>query len=144
MNDEKNIMNKKTGSRYDDIINMPHHVSSKHKQMSAYDRAAQFSPFAALTGHSAAVAETARLTERRIELDENAREELDRKLQMIMKDPQTAGDVQITYFIPDKLKSGGKYVTAKGRLIGISSIRRQIIMAEDTVIPIDDITDIEF
>ena len=135
-------MDKKYSSRYEDIIDMPHHVSVKHKPMPISDRAAQFSPFAALTGHSAAITETARQTQRRRELDENAREELDRKLQIIMEHSGDIADVKITYFRPDIRKSGGEYVTASGKVRRLDTHRRLFIMADGREIPVDDILDI--
>lgn len=134
-------MDEKYSGRYDDIIDMPHHVSRKHKAMPVSDRAAQFSPFAALTGHSAAIAETARQTQRRVELDENAREELDRKLQTIMNRPGDIAEVKITYFRPDSRKSGGEYVDISGNVSRLDTRRRRIIMADGREIPVDDIVD---
>lgn len=86
---------------YDDIINMPHHVSKKHPQMSLHDRSAQFAPFAALVGFDDMVQETARIVSKRIEINEEVREELDRKLQEIKEKIETKPMVTITYFVPD-------------------------------------------
>lgn len=91
--------------KYDDIIHLPHHVSAKHPQMPALDRAAQFSPFAALTGYETAIAETARLVDRRIELDENRKEELDEKLQMAREQLALEPEIAVTYFVPDAKKT---------------------------------------
>ena len=104
-------MNKE--NNYDDIINLPHHVSDKHPQMTMHDRAAQFSPFAALTGHNDAIKETARLTDRRIELSEEVKEELSRKLLYIAENISDKPVVTISYFVEDKLKQGGEYVTLR-------------------------------
>ena len=102
--------------RYDDIIHLPHHVSTAHPPMPAADRAAQFSPFAALTGHEAAIRETARLTDERAELDENAKAVLDEKLRMIQEMLPAHPEITVTYFQPDAKKSGGAYVSVTGRV----------------------------
>ena len=98
--------------KYGDIIGFPHHVSTVHPQMSIYDRAAQFSPFAALTGHEAAIRETARLTEQEAELDEDKKAELNEKMQELMKyaaeHPTEHPRVSVTYFKPDDRKAGGR------------------------------------
>ena len=96
---------------YDDIINLPHPVSAKHPRMPMMDRAAQFSPFAALVGHGAAIEETARLTNRRVELTEEEKALLDDKLRLLL---ETGREGAITYFLPDGRKDGGAYVTAVG------------------------------
>ena len=95
---------------YDDIINLPHPTSTKHPRMPMSDRAAIFSPFAALTGHAAAIQETARLTDQRIELDEDTKAELDRKQKILMDYIADQPEVTITWFCPDEKKSGGAYV----------------------------------
>jgi hypothetical protein len=123
--------------KYDKIINLPHHVSQIHPQMPMADRAAQFSPFAALTGYDDAVAETARLTEQQVELDENELEILSRRMQVIMNHLPQRPQVSITYFLPDERKLGGKYVTATGRIKKIDPIERIITMTDGTKIPID-------
>lgn len=128
---------------YDDIINLPHHVSKTRKQMAISDRAAQFAPFAALTGHDAAVRETARLTERRIELDENAKAKLDEKLQYISSMLELQPRVSITYFVPDEKKSGGRYNTVNDFVRRIDTFDHIIIMADGTIIPMGEITDID-
>ena len=102
--------------RYDDIIHLPHHVSTAHPPMPAADRAAQFSPFAALAGHEAAIRETARLTDERAELDENAKAVLDEKLRMIQEMLPAHPEITVTYFQPDAKKSGGAYVSVTGRV----------------------------
>ena len=94
-------------SEYDDIIHLPHHVSRIHPQMSMEDRAAQFSPFAALTGYDAAIVETARLTAQRVELDEYERQALNKKLQFISEHLNEHPKVSITCFVPDARKEGG-------------------------------------
>lgn len=126
---------------YDDIIDLPHHQSATRPHMSLHDRAAQFSPFAALTGYEAAVSETARLTEGKIELDEDARAALDEKLQFLQ---ESAGEqqVSVTYFQPDIKKQGGAYLTVSGIIKKINSYERVIMLEDGTSISVDDILDI--
>ena len=100
--------------KYDDIIELPHPTSQNHPRMSLYDRAAQFSPFAALTGHHAAIAETGRLTDRRIELDESEIARVDAELQHLQELLPGRPTVSITYFAPDERKNGGSYQTVTG------------------------------
>lgn len=97
--------------KYDDIINLPHYTSSKRPRMAMIDRAAQFSPFAALTGYDAAVKETARLTEDRVELDEYQKSALNDRLQIVQERLSDTPVISITYFVPDERKSGGAYCT---------------------------------
>ncbi|MBQ5475559.1 MAG: hypothetical protein IIT65_12980 [Lachnospiraceae bacterium] len=131
--------------KYDDIINMPHYQSKKHPQMSIYMRAAQFSPFAALTGFEEQTEETARLTDERIELDENKRAELDEKLNELMSyDNLMDVQVSITYFEEDLLKSGGKYREVHVNIKKIDAINRCIVLDDRSKILIDDIYDIDF
>ena len=128
-------------SRYQDIIGLPHHVSTRRPHMSMLNRAAQFSPFAALTGYEASIRETARLTDARIELDECAKAALDAKLRTLQRNPQMP--VSITYFVPDARKAGGAYVTAQGSVRRIDDIRHIVQMADGPEIPIEDIIGIE-
>lgn len=128
---------------YDDIINLPHHESTKHPRMSALNRAAQFSPFAALTGHEAAISETARLTNTRLELDEDRKEELDECLQMIREHISLEPEVAITYFVPDTQKEGGSYLQVIGVIKKLDDIDHKIVMKNGTMIPINDIFEIE-
>ncbi len=130
-------------SSYDDIINLPHHVSETHSQMPAADRAAQFAPFAALTGYDAAVKETARLTDKRLELDESAKEALNERLRIIAAYLKDRPEVSVTYFQPDAKKDGGSYVTAVGTVKKIGEYERVVAMADGTVIPIDEIFSID-
>lgn len=129
--------------KYDDILNLPHHVSDTRPQMPMLDRAAQFSPFAALTGYEAAVKETARLTEARVELDENAKAELDQKLRLLMEYLQEQPQVAITYFQPDSRKEGGAYLTVTGVIKRIRELERMVELTDGTRIPISDILDLE-
>lgn len=130
-------------TNYDDIIHLPHHVSKKHPQMSISDRAAQFAPFAALTGHGAAIKETARLTDARIELDENAKTILDEKLRIIQETLDERPEITVTYFQPDEKKAGGRYVSATGIVKKIDLYRRSVLMEDGRWIPILDIFEIE-
>lgn len=129
--------------KYDDIIRLPHHESTRHPRMSALDRAAQFLPFAALTGHAAAVRETARLTDTRIELDEIRKEELDLHLQLLREQLSQKPQVNITYYVPDARKDGGAYFTVTGTIQKIDENRHQVIMENGTVIPMNDLYEIE-
>ena len=128
---------------YDDIINLPHYVSTKHPHMAPLDRAAQFSPFAALTGHEAAIKETARLTEERLEFEEDEKELLDAKLQIIREHLTEKPEVTFTYFEPDKKKSGGSYVTVSGRVKKMDLYGRRIIFEDKTEILMDDVVAVE-
>lgn len=131
----------KNAHRYDDIINLPHPTSVNHPRMSLYDRAAQFSPFAALTGHDAAIKETARLTEHKIELSEDTISRLNEKLQIVSDHLET--EVTITYFVPDERKSGGAYVSHTGTVRRIDDYEHTLVMIDKTVIPIEQISEIE-
>lgn len=124
---------------YDDIIDLPHHVSKKHPPMSPLNRAAQFSPFAALTGHGDAVRETERLTDSFVELEEDQKEQLNRKLRLIREHLDQNPECEITYFRPDEKKEGGAYVTLRGRIEKIDEYRRQILFTDGQVLPIDQI-----
>lgn len=129
--------------KYDDILNLPHHVSATRPRMSMMDRAAQFSPFAALTGYDAAIQETGRLTDRRIELSEDSRAALDRKQQLLLDRIADHPQVSVTYFVPDERKSGGSYVTATGSVKKVDPHRRIMEMEDGDEIPLDDILDME-
>lgn len=152
--------------KYDDILYLPHHVSTKHPQMSLEDRAAQFSPFAALTGHKEVLSEAGRVTDARVELDENMKAILDEKLRILLE--QIKGQVNgqekaqgkwrknqqenawadkrpeaaITYFVPDDKKSGGSYRTIQGQIGKTDEQGQWMQMTDGTVIPICDIVDI--
>lgn len=128
---------------YADIINMPHHVSKTRPRMSLYDRAAQFSPFAALTGYDAAIKETARLTDEKIVLDENFRDGLDEKLILIMSKLSEKPVVAITYFIQDERKSGGSYETTEGWIRKVDLYERVIVMGDRSRIPIGNVIAID-
>ena len=126
---------------YDDIIQLPHHVSSVHPHMSIHDRAAQFAPFAALTGHGAAIAETAWLTDEKLELDESQKMVLDQKLLNIMHNADKKC-VSIEYFVKDDRKAGGRYEHVSGYIRNVDVYGKKIVMEDRTEIPIDDIYDL--
>jgi len=125
--------------KYDDIIDLPHPTSQNHPRMSLHDRAAQFSPFAALTGHHAAIAETGRLTDRRIELDESEIARVDAELQHLQELLPDRPTVSITYFVPDERKSGGSYRTITSEVKRIDAVAGVIQMADRREIPIEDV-----
>ncbi|MBE6372242.1 MAG: YolD-like family protein [Lentisphaerae bacterium] len=123
-------------------INLPHHVSRNHPQMPLRDRAAQFAPFAALTGYEAAVGETARLTAERRELDAHEAEELNRRLTDLAARLKDRSEVTVEYFVPDERKSGGAYVTVTGRVRHISVPEKTLVMEDGAVIALEDIATI--
>ena len=128
---------------YKDIINLPHYQSKKRPHMSNYDRAAQFSPFAALTGHDEAIKETARLTDRRLKLDEATKTMLNEKFSFIMEHIYDRPEITVTYFIPDEKKSGGMYADFSGRVKKYDYLNRILYFTDNTEIKVDDITEIE-
>lgn len=127
---------------YEDIINLPHHVSPKRPQMSMQDRAAQFSPFAALTGYEDAIKETGRLTDVKIELSDEDRELLDQKQQYLQEHIGDRPEITITYFVPDEKKSGGAYISISGRMKRVDEYARQFVLTDGKKIQLDDIIDI--
>lgn len=128
---------------YEDIIDLPHCVSATRPRMSMIDRAAQFSPFAALTGYDAAIKETGRLTDERIELSEESRVDLDRKQQLLLDNLADCPEVSVTYFVPDERKSGGAYVAVTGRVKKVDMFERLLILTNGIKIPLDEILDME-
>ena len=129
---------------YDDIIHLPHHVSQNHPQMPLRDRAAQFAPFAALTGYEAAVGETARQTTERRELDTQEAAELNRRLTDLAARLKDRPEVTIEYFVPDERKAGGAYVTVTGVVRNISVSERLLVMEYGTAIPMEDVVSVVF
>ena len=127
---------------YDDIINLERPIS-KHPKLSIDSRAAQFAPFAALTGYDEQVKETARLTSKKAILDEDALEKINNKLDFINKNINDNISVNITYFIPDKKKSGGKYTNIKGIVTKIKLVEEYIVVDNKIIIPMKDIINIE-
>lgn len=129
-------------NQYDDIINLPHHVSDKHPHMSNYDRAAQFSPFAALSGYDSAITETARQTDKKIELSEDRIEAINAVLRSIGENIQSQPEVNVVYFEPDLKKEGGMYCEISGRVRKIDALEKKIVLAEGAEIPVPDILSI--
>lgn len=123
---------------YDDIIDLPHPTSQRHPRMPMANRAAQFSPFAALSGYDDAVKETARLTDDKIDLTEEKKSILDAKLQQLAPGETAA----ITYFQPDAKKQGGAYLTASGEIKRVDGAAREIVLTDGRRIPIDDILEV--
>ena len=128
---------------YEDIINLPHHVSKTRPQMSMIDRAAQFSPFAALTGYDAAIKETGRLTDEKIEMDEEALNILNMKFQLLVDRLADEPEITFTYFKPDERKAGGTYIDVTGKVKKVDDFERLIVMQNGTKMPMDDILNIE-
>lgn len=128
--------------KYDDIIDLPHHISKKYLQMKMENRAAQFAPFAALTGYGDEIKETARLTDKKIEIDEDLKNIINNKLQLIQSKIKDKPSVNITYFIPDNKKSGGKYITINKCIKRIDNIYKQIFFTDKSCVNIDDIIEI--
>lgn len=133
----------KTTNSYDDIINLPHHVSASRPQMPLRDRAAQFAPFSALSGFGAAIAETGRLTDKRIELDEYEKAVVNDQLNVILERIKDRPVVTLTFFRPDEKKAGGAYVTVTEAVKKIDEYERLVVMADGRKIPIDDIVEID-
>lgn len=127
---------------YDDIIDLPHHVSANHPQMPMEGRAAQFAPFAALTGYDAAIRETARLTDS-MTVDETLADMLDRKISLLREHVPCTAEVSITFFVPDTRKQGGKHITVSGRVKGIDDVEKALKLADGRIIPLRSITDIQ-
>ena len=128
---------------YDDIISLPHPTSKRHPRMPIRDRASIFSPFAALSGHGAAIAEIARLTEQRTELDEDTRAELDRRQAILLEHIDEQPEITVTWFQPDERKDGGAYLTATGRLKMLRELERILILTDGTEIPLKDVVALE-
>lgn len=129
--------------RYDDIIDLPHHQSATRKRMSMIERAAQFNAFRALTGYGDAVRETARLTEKRMELDEYAKAEINAKLIYMQEHMDEGKEFTVTYFVPDDRKDGGAYVVVTDIVKKIQKFERIIVMENGVEIPIEEIYSIE-
>ena len=128
--------------QYDDIINLQHHVSSNREHMSILDRAAQFSPFAAVVGYDGAIKETARLTNHRIELDEAEKTILDEKLRIVQEQLNRQQEIELVFFRPDETKSGGAYITVIGTVKKIEVYEHTVVMQNGTRIPIEEIVNI--
>lgn len=128
---------------YEDIVDLPHHVSRKHPQPTMADRAARFAPFAAITGYEEMVLEEARVTDDRIEMDESSKAALNEKLNMILEFIDEQPEVSITYFEPDKRKAGGAYVTVTGTVKRIDEYEHLVIMTDGKKINIDEIYNLQ-
>lgn len=128
--------------QYEDIMHLPHHVSDHHPQMPETDRAAQFAPFAALTGYEDAIRETARLTDQEILLDEEVKAQLDRKLEFLGRHLSEQPEITITYFYPDSKKEGGAYRKVQGKIRRIDPVRKALIMIDGTEIMMEHICDL--
>lgn len=137
------MIEKKDIHAYDDIIHLQHPTSNRHPRMALSDRAAQFSPFAALAGHDAAVREAARLTDSKMEFDEDAKARLNDKLLIISENLSADPEVTITYFQPDERKAGGAYLAFTGTVKKIDEYEHAIVMMDKTAIPIEAIIEIE-
>lgn len=133
-------MNWQAEEKYADIINLPHHVSRTHPQMSMADRAAQFSPFAALTGHDAAIVEAARLTDERPILDESVKQEISDLIQLASTDSNLV--LNIVYFVPDARKAGGAYMEITGSIKKLIPHEKRLIMDTGTRIPVEDVVEV--
>ncbi|MFR9145135.1 MAG: hypothetical protein ACLVJ4_00735 [Mediterraneibacter sp.] len=130
--------------KYGDIIHLPHHVSSVHPHMPVSDRAAQFAPFAALTGYGDVIKETARQTDEGPDLSEDEKQELNYKIQLACALPGEKPEIVLTYFVQDEKKSGGAYHTARGKIRRIDPDAGQIILEDGLRIRLDCVVDIEF
>lgn len=128
--------------RYDDILDLPHHTSASRPHMSRGDRAAQFSPFSALSGFGAAIRETGRQTDPRIGLSEDDQAVLDVNLQMIQEKLADRPEAEVTYFQPDERKSGGSYCKISGRIKKIDACDRILVMEDGTQIPLEEIIEL--
>lgn len=129
-------------NKYEDIINLSRPIS-KHPKMTLYQRSAQFAPFSALTGYEGQVKETARQTYKKIELDEEIKLKLDLKIQIIQEMLHNNPEIEITYYVPDKIKNGGKYETIKNKVKKIDNYNQAIIMQDELKIDINEIIDIK-
>lgn len=129
--------------KYDDIINLPHHVSATRPPMSMSDRAAQFSPFATLTGYDSAIKETGRLTDGRVELDEDELLSLNAKFQLLIDTLHEQPEITFTYFKADERKTGGAYITESGAVKKMDDFERLIVLQSGTKLPMDDIVNID-
>ena len=128
---------------YDDILSLPHHVSETHPRMPMLSRAAQFSPFAALTGYDAAIEETARLTDERRELTEEEQHRISERLRQLQEQIRQRPPVKLRYFRPDERKAGGAYLTVTGTVKRIDGVQGALLLTDGTSIPFEDIFTLE-
>ena len=129
--------------KYDDIIHLPRPVSRRHRQMSAYDRAAQFSPFAALTGHDAAIRETERLTDDETELGIDAQQMLDEQIRQVQQLVEDTPQVRVTYFQPDARKQGGAYRSLTGRVCRVDGLNQRLVFTDGQTVPFRHLRELE-
>ena len=129
--------------KYDDIIDLPHHVSTRHAPMPLIDRGAQFSPFAALTGYEAVIEETARLTDQPVDLDESSRAVIDAQLRQLADRISQQPEATVTFFRPDERKNGGAYVTVSGKVKRIDAYTAAMVFTDGTVVDFGQICKIE-
>ncbi|MBQ7344431.1 MAG: hypothetical protein IJW45_00020 [Oscillospiraceae bacterium] len=129
--------------KYEDMLHLPHHVSAKRPQMDMIDRAAQFAPFAALTGHDAVIRETARLVDQPIELTESRRAELDGQLQELAERLEAQPIVTITHYVPDQRKQGGAYICTTGRIKKVDAAAQAVVLVDGSGIELETITEID-
>lgn len=127
---------------YDDILHLPHPAPKTHRRMSQQDRAAQFAPFAALTGYEDVITEAGRLTDRRIELDDGEITILDERLRLVLAGG-AGQEVSVTWFQPDERKNGGSYVTTIGKVKKVDELKRTLVMKDGAEVPIEEIIDIQ-
>ncbi|MBR2422382.1 MAG: hypothetical protein IKB09_08550 [Oscillospiraceae bacterium] len=125
--------------KYEDILHLPHHVSKKRKQMSSYERAAQFSPFAALTGFETVISECGRLTDAAVELEEDEKNLLNARLEVLYRYQWENPAVTVNYFVPDSRKSGGEFITATGNVLKIDPVGQRLFLTGGTVVKFDRI-----
>lgn len=137
------VMNEANSIQYDDIINLPHHISTVHPHMSLHDRAAQFLPFAALTGYEDAIRETGRLTEERISLSESEIESLNERLHILSEEQHRQPKISVTHFVQDEKKAGGAYEAIEGYVKRIDEYRRVLVMTDGLQIAMEDIIGLE-
>ena len=128
--------------KYDDMLDLPHHTSPRHPRMSLRDRAAQFAPFSALTGYDDVIDETARLTDGRIEMSEDARAVLDMKQKMLQRRIAEQPRITVVHFVSDQRKSGGSYRSFTGNLLRMDEFEREMVFADGTRIKVSDIIEI--
>ncbi len=136
-------MNEKNTSRYDDLLFLPHPTSRKHPRMSMQERAAQFAPFAALTGYDDAVKETARLTQEKIELSDGDKELLNRRLCMVRDCIAMQPELTVTYFVPDSRKSGGAYRTVCSTAKKVDPNEKKLILEGEIAVPFEEIIELQ-
>ena len=136
-------MNEANSNQYNDIIDLPHHVSTTRAHMSLHDRAAQFLPFAALTGYDDAIKETGRLTKERITLSESEIESLNERLHILSEEQDSHPNISVTYFVPDEKKKGGAYETAEGAVKRIDEYRRVLVLTDGRQIAMEDMIELD-